>query len=435
MANIFRIVFLYLFCFSSFAQEACTSTWYASSETGNATEINLTGTLSEIFSTIKSSPFHQVYFLNGDKIVQSFIFTSFEEPSPKTIIAHFYVCDRSSTVQNCNTADTTITRTASCNCPSGQSMVNGICTKSEGCQKGLPQRGSVPFPGSVNTVCFSGCEATPIDTSNQYYCSGGTTVPTQCSVGTWEQTGASCPTGAPSASPAPPETQKCSAGTCPGTVNGVTTCLACTQNNSTTETSKSTATTSDGTKTETTTSTTCQGEACTTTTSTKTTPVTGTTTLDTKTEPSTDKKSFCEENPSFSACKNGTFTGSCGSPPVCTGDAVQCATAKATFETNCTLNPSPNSISDLGISVASGTENLTGAGLSSQANREIVNLQTSLDTSKFLASGCPSDRIISLPNGQSITLPFSRLCSVFQFMGSIVIAFSLLSASRTVGVV
>lgn len=337
--------------------------------------------------------------------------------------------------QQAATTVSTINSICPVNCPTGQTSINGQCVKSEGCQAGLPQKGSIPFPGDPVTVCFSGCEADIVSASNQYYCTGGNQPEGQCTVGTWVQTGNTCSAGTTAASPPPPESNRCAAGTCPGTINGVFTCLACTQNNTTTETDTSTKTNADGSTSSTTSTTQCQGDACTTTTTTTTTPVGGgIPTIESETKKADDKKSFCEENPTFSACKEGTFTGSCGSPPACTGDAIQCATARATFETNCTLNPAPSSLSDLGNSVASGTENLTGATLSSAASRDTVDLATSLDTSKFLAAGCPADRVITLANGFNLTLPFNSLCTYLEFLGSIVTAFSLLAASRIVGV-
>lgn len=49
---------------------------------------------------------------------------------------------------------------------------------------------------------------------------------------------------------------------------------------------------------------------------------------------------FCKENPSLPICKTGSFSGSCGAAPTCEGDPIQCATAKATWETNCkTMKP------------------------------------------------------------------------------------------------
>lgn len=46
--------------------------------------------------------------------------------------------------------------------------------------------------------------------------------------------------------------------------------------------------------------------------------------------------SFCKDNPQSPFCKTGSFSGACGAgAPVCDGDPVQCATAKAVFEHNC----------------------------------------------------------------------------------------------------
>lgn len=46
-------------------------------------------------------------------------------------------------------------------------------------------------------------------------------------------------------------------------------------------------------------------------------------------------KGFCQENPDSMICKKNTWSGDCETPPVCDGDAVLCATAKAVWEHRC----------------------------------------------------------------------------------------------------
>lgn len=46
-------------------------------------------------------------------------------------------------------------------------------------------------------------------------------------------------------------------------------------------------------------------------------------------------KGFCAENPESIICKSSSWSGDCDVAPVCDGDAVQCATAKAVWEHRC----------------------------------------------------------------------------------------------------
>lgn len=323
-------------------------------------------------------------------------------------------------------------------CPSGQHDEGGICvgdTCTAGATPvgqpdvyndfGLPQ---VVIDGHVTptSTCISGC-VFPTSSCYQGKDDAGTDDVTVCTVG--NGSGAQCTvttsqSGADGVTPCPP-------GTFTGQVNGTNVCLPSPTGTSSTNTS-STSSTPSGT-TETSSTTLCIGDKCTVTTTTTTTPTGGSPTTSETTE-TKDKSTFCQENQTLQICKEGYFAGSCGTPPSCTGDAVQCATARATFETNCTLNPAANDLSNLGNTLASGVENTTGASLVSAAARETIDLQSSLDTTKFLASGCPADRVIALANGFNLTLPFNSLCSYLQFLGSIVTAFSLLAASRIVGV-
>lgn len=48
-------------------------------------------------------------------------------------------------------------------------------------------------------------------------------------------------------------------------------------------------------------------------------------------------KGFCQENPQSPICKKSSWTGDCDNEPVCDGDAVQCATAKAVWEHRCVM--------------------------------------------------------------------------------------------------
>lgn len=152
---------------------------------------------------------------------------------------------------------------------------------------------------------------------------------------------------------------------------------------------------------------------------------------ETKTETIDD---YCQKNPTDKVCKrsDSSFGGSC-SAFTCDGDAIQCAIAREQHQRNCTLYDTSTSLSDLGNQVATDSDPLKLSHPALPANRLTVNLSSSLDTSKNFTASCPADKIVMV-QGQEITIPFSKLCPYLQFMGAVVVAFSLLGAMRIVGV-
>lgn len=327
-------------------------------------------------------------------------------------------------------------------CPTGFVDNNaGACVPAQsvaGCTKGHIVGACVPSAGPTSLVCNSTCEALVVSASNQFISASG--VPSTC--GEYELTGNSCQPSQPQA--VPNTGSQCPDGQVAGEFNGQSLCLPAGSSNPITQTSATTSATSTASGTATVqqiTVTSCTGSgSCSTTTTTTTVnnPVGGgtpqtTTESETKTE---SEETFCAQNPNAVVCKESksSFGGSCGAF-TCEGDAVQCAIAREQHDKNCVLFNNQTSLSDLGNKVGSGVEDLTGAGLTSAANREIVNLATSLDESKALPVGCVSDRSYSLWGGVNFTIPFSSLCPYLEFMGSIVLAFAYLAAARIVGVV
>lgn len=308
------------------------------------------------------------------------------------------------------------------------------------CPVGNTYSGQVPYdpahPSAAN-VCFNSCEAEIISASNQFQ-NGSTGA--QVWVGTWAGTGRTCATGEATAA-----STGCPPGQVQGTFNGSTICLpgGTTTGTQATGTTSKTSTNGDGSTTTTTTTnnTSCTGDgscSTTTTTSSSTTPAAGGT--PTTTPPVTetkkqDQKSFCDLNPNATVCKpfESSFNGSCTGLPACSGDAIQCAQAQAAWETNCALHPDASSLSDLGNTLAAGTDAGVGANPALAANRTVHDLSASIDQSRFLGSTCLSDFPFTLM-GHSFAIPFSKLCEALGFMGLIVVTFSLIAASKIVGV-
>lgn len=217
-------------------------------------------------------------------------------------------------------------------------------------------------------------------------------------------------------------------GKCPGTVNGLQVWVAC----STVEAKKTTTTTvkdaagnvtSTGTATVTD-STSCTGLTCTTL---KTTAnPDGTSSVVTL---SASKATFCAENPTASVCKTTSFAaGDCNTPPVCDGDAIQCALAKQQKETLCALTKTSTE-----SALYDSKKSLTGNQTGDNPNNETVSLTSgSFDTSSALGSGsCIADKVVTVW-GKSVSLPFSQVCSWLAVMGNILVSVSLLAAARIV---
>lgn len=331
-------------------------------------------------------------------------------------------------------------------CPYGGVLTGSTCVGANA-PVVCPSTGT-PVPGGDQTFIGTGGSYVACNSGCSISCSGTVCVGSKTSPGggstsgSWINTGVACSGNASTPS-------ICPEGQVSGTFNGLPICLpvGVPTDVKTEGTKNTTVTNPDGssTTTTTTTSNTCTGAGSCSTNTTITTktfapgvsPATGTpasTSVESKTEDQ-PQKTYCEENPSAEACKKleSQFGGSC-SGFTCKGDAVQCAIAAEQHKRNCSLFDTQTSLSVFGNKVGSGIEDVDGASLSTAAGRTGVNLAGSFDTSKRF-SGTLSDLTIPLFQGQSLSIPFSRLNPFLGFMGSIVVAFSMLSGARIVGVI
>lgn len=122
------------------------------------------------------------------------------------------------------------------------------------------------------------------------------------------------------------------------------------------------------------------------------------------------------------------FSGECGKPPVCDGDAVLCAVAAATFATNCVLK-NPNTPTPLYDAAITKTGDQTGTN----PNNSTVNISSSsFDQTELLggASGM-ADRSITVM-GSVIVIPFSSVNIWLQRLGVILQACTFLLCARIV---
>jgi len=222
--------------------------------------------------------------------------------------------------------------------------------------------------------------------------------------------------------------------TCPGgsqgTINGIATCVPYDPSLNTIESVKdSTNSVDDGTNetvTGKTTTTVCGATgSCVTTTVTQTSVNGGapTTTTETTEEPRND---FCKENPRDPQCANSAFAGSCAGGFTCTGDAIQCASARQIHELNCTLNKT-SSQADLFNAQRSNDSSPVSVNASSKS---ISQADFSSSNSLGVSACIPNLSITVM--GNAIDLPFSDICDELAYLRLVLLACSWFIAYRTV---
>lgn len=132
---------------------------------------------------------------------------------------------------------------------------------------------------------------------------------------------------------------------------------------------------------------------------------------------SQDQVDYCKSNPNSNLCFKSDFSGNCASNFVCSGDAVQCATAKGIWQQNCS------------------SQWLTTPGNPSASTAQVDS--KTVDVNKFESlqmsdSGqCPSDKTYTVA-GQTFTLSLDYFCNYLMSIRYVVIAFGWLVAAYIV---
>lgn len=145
----------------------------------------------------------------------------------------------------------------------------------------------------------------------------------------------------------------------------------------------------------------------------------------TETKPN-DMGNFCKDNPQASACMDsGSWAGSCGHF-TCSGDAVQCATARAANEAYCDSH-----ISSTDPMVTGGSQLLSSASSTTGANQPNGGSVSvgSFDSTNPYTSQCPADLTVTV-EGKSFVIPFSKSCTYLQFLGWCLVAGASLAGAR-----
>lgn len=126
---------------------------------------------------------------------------------------------------------------------------------------------------------------------------------------------------------------------------------------------------------------------------------------------------------------DGSFSGSCSADFTCSGDAVQCATARASWKTYCeasTLNDAAKN----GLAAAMAK---AGTDQSSALDTGTTNLgPAAFDQTDALGGGsCSIDKTVSVM-GQTLVLPLSVVCPYLHYAGLALVAVSLIGAALIV---
>jgi hypothetical protein len=165
----------------------------------------------------------------------------------------------------------------------------------------------------------------------------------------------------------------------------------------------------------------CNQSTCTTTTTTTNKPD-GTTTTQTGST-TTDKGTYCKDNPGSPNCadKQSSFTGACAAT-ACNGDAVQCAIAREQYRRNCELFDATEASARGPAAATAGDQPGDHPG----AHKSSVALGT-FDQTNILAGGCPADMSVPVSHFGSVTLPFSKLCGPADVLGNVLVAITALA--------
>lgn len=342
---------------------------------------------------------------------------------------------------SCDLNGNPLTATLANQCPPNSSPVGGACV----CSSGFVESGLACVSDTqaiINSLNSLGLPLVADGPPGLVVCFAGVVVYATGSAGNstnkdTEYYGPFSTKNEPCTNEQPAQTTTCKAGESKGSLNGVEICAPDASKTNTVAAGPKTTSSGvgggdgrdipgapEGTKsTETTTS--CIGESC------KTTTVfkngagesLGSTA---KTEP---KTTFCQDNPQASICLKGSFAGSCGATPSCSGDAVMCAVAAATFATNCSLNPAAGQESALYDS----SKGLTGSQVDSLPGSTTVAINSGLfnQTELLGAAQGLSDFQITVM-GTTATISMSTLNVWLARLGIILQAISLMIAARIV---
>jgi hypothetical protein len=150
---------------------------------------------------------------------------------------------------------------------------------------------------------------------------------------------------------------------------------------------------------------------------------------------------FCEQNPNSTVCKDSKVLGgvNCDAEPTASGDAIQAAILKQTWNTRCEAAKTAKALGDGSEKsqqlATVGEQAMTGEPYDRASNTQTINVANQISTQKFLSGSGLQDKVITgLPMGKTLTIPFSRLNQYLQIFGNLMVIIAMLAAARIVGV-
>lgn len=147
--------------------------------------------------------------------------------------------------------------------------------------------------------------------------------------------------------------------------------------------------------------------------------------------PDADKNNLCKQNPTLTICGNSSVSGTCGNIS-CVGDAIQCATLRATAQIQCKQKQDDDELKAsshyaLGSAVLNGSDPASSS-LPSPSKAENVTMGAISDAGWLGGGSFFSDKNIQLPGGHSLTIPFSKAADIMIALRYIImVAASLVS--------
>lgn len=349
------------------------------------------------------------------------------------------------------------------------------------CQEECPDAGGVPSRSHVtsgNAVCLHGCKRTRAAhpggstcvRSLELFAGGGSELicdyaytGEMCGwfgelAGDTSEPGEGEPPG--EQNPDPPD-EPCPAGMQTGTFNGRQVCLKAgdttsqeqtttadttttsTSNNTTTNVNTASHTSTNFNSSTNTTIVTTTTTTTTTTTNNETNETTTTTTTEVSQQelpgnqstipgnggaPNGEDGATGECDPALQDCGSlrSSFAGSCGEPPLCLGDALQCAIARHTHETQCAVQTSQE-VMDAWAAI----REFQGTGDGDGLDRKQIDVPTALEVSEVGGGAGLSDQSFTVM-GQSIVIPFSEMNRFIAILGYAIMVIAWIGAWRII---
>lgn len=133
-------------------------------------------------------------------------------------------------------------------------------------------------------------------------------------------------------------------------------------------------------------------------------------------------------DPAVEDCGSGdsAFSGACGEPPLCLGDALQCAIARHTHETQCALQAS-----DEVMEAWAAIRDFAGTGEGEGLDRKEIEVPSSLDVTEVGPGAGLSDQSFSVM-GRSIVIPFSEMNRFIAIFGYAIMVIAWIGAWRII---